>query len=308
MNFTTKMTEQYVQQLYQNNAGAKDNIKNQGAAGKSAQKKPWQSKQWETEMQDEAAVYEPGSKQAEKTATYQKPVGVAKKDKNSDLKAKLEATYEGLSKEAKDYLEELKKKFGNIDFFVADCKSDEEMNRYFAMGGKDYTCVISSDLLERMATEEDVRAKYENVIDGADESIEEMRTQIKEELGEEAAGQITNFGITIDDNGVVEYFAKVKDSNDTYYAKLKEKREEAKQEAKAEKDKEKAKEKAKEAQEEWLSEKKEGLPEKDAYWLRADSKEGLLEAIRKALGLTATEKSEAVQVEETPNAENGTEK
>ena len=67
-----------------------------------------------------------------------------------------------------------------------------------------YTCVISSELLEKMATDEEVRAKYEGIIDNADESIEEMRAEIKEELGTEAAEQITNIGITIDDKGVVE--------------------------------------------------------------------------------------------------------
>ena len=52
-----------------------------------------------------------------------------------------------------------------------------------------------------------------------------MKEQIAEEVGEEAAEQVQFVGFSIDDNGVVNYFAKLKDSNDTYYEKLAEKRE-----------------------------------------------------------------------------------
>lgn len=279
MSFTTKMTEQYVQQLYQNNTGVKGKAKNNKTADNI-----WKKNSHAEEEQ--AAVYEPSS-QAGKSATYQKPVAVAKKEQDSELKAHLEKVYEGLSTKAKEYLEQLKDKFGNIEFFVANCESDEEMNRYFAMGKKDYTCVISSDLLEKMATDEEVRAKYEGIIDNADESIEEMRAEIEEELGAEAAKQITNIGIKIDDKGVVDYFAKLKNSNDAYYAKLKEKRAAEKEEAKkaAEKKAEKAKKPDKAETPEAASVKNDEEP----LWIHADSQEGLIDAIREALGMPAKE-------------------
>ena len=282
MSFTTKMTEQYVQQMYQNNTNTRGRAKSNKAA----------DDMWQRSQSGKAAVYEPSDKQAERSATYQKPGAVAKKDQDEEMKAHLQEVYDGLSTEAKEYLEELKDKFGNIDFFVANCKSDEEMNRYFAMGKKDYTCVISSDLLEKMATDKDVREKYEGIIDNADESIEEIKAEIKEELGEDAAKRITNIGMTIDDKGVVDYFAKLKNSNDAYYAKIKEKRAKAKEEEK--KAEAKKEENAKRTETSGPSGTK---PQEEPLWIHADSKDGLLDAIRSVLGLPAKEAQDVTVAE-----------
>lgn len=276
MGLVAKMTE-YVQQMYQNNTGAQGKAKNGRASGNAAAK----------ETKEQAAVYEPGSQAAEKSATYQKPVLAGKKEQEDELKANLEKIYSGLSKAAKEYLGKLKEKFGNMDFFVANCETEEEMNRYFAMGSKDYTCVISSDLLEKMATDEEVRAKYEGIIENADESIEEVKAEIKEALGAEAADKITNIGITVNDSGAVEYFAKLKDSNDAYYAKLKEKRAEAKEAEEEAKEK-----KAKGAEKDKAPEVPAGTDEKEPFWIRADSREGLIDAIREVLGLTAAKEAQ----------------
>ncbi len=279
MNFTTtKMTEQLVQTMYQ-----KTTTETTYTKGGKAQN----SKNANAAKNDDAAVYEGSVKQPGK-ATYTKPVAVNKnKDKKDDLQAKLDKTYEALSDEAKDYLATLKEKFGDIDFFVADCATDEEMGRYFAMGTKKYSCVISSSLIEKMATDEAAREKYEGIIANAGEQIEEMKEEAKEELGEEAAEQIEFVGFKVDDNGMVEYFAKLKDDNNSYYAKLKEKRAEAKE---AEK---KAEEKRNEKKaEEKLEGKEDRLHKNDDLWFNADSKEGLLAAIREALGIKAPEKTE----------------
>lgn len=278
-DFTTKMTANYVQQMYQNAMGTKHDNAVKGAKNhsKSDERKSVNQKE---DKQDKAAVYEGNANKTEKAVTYQKP----KTTKQSDLQTKLSETYEKLSKEAKDYLAELKAKFGDIEFFVADCASDDEMNRYFAMGSKKYSCVISTDTIEQMATDEAVRAKYEKIIDGADEKLEEVKAEITEEFGEEAANQIEQFGISIDDNGVVDYFVKLKESNDSYYAKLREKRaEEHKEDKKAEKaDKEKP---------------KDNVPKtSEGIWIHADSKEGLIAAIKEALGLKS---GETVTVAET---------
>ena len=274
---TTAMTEQYIQTMYQKTKTETTYTKNgklQDAKKTDAGKK-----------EDQAATYERAASQPAK-ATYTKPVAVnQKKGKEDDLQAKLDKTYEALSDEAKDYLATLKEKFGDIEFFVADCETDEEMGRYFAMGTKKYSCVISSKLIEQMATDEAAREKYEGIIANAGEQIEEMKEQAKEELGEEAAEKIDFVGFTVDDNGVVEYFAKLKEGNDSYYAKLKEKRAEEKE---AEK---KAEEKRKEikAEESRSEEKKDPKVEPEEIWVKADSKEGLLAAIKEALGIETEE-------------------
>lgn len=295
MNFTTtKMTEQFVQTMYQKTTTETTYTKNgkvQGNKAASADRK-----------EDEAAVYEGSVAQPAKT-TYTKPLAVnqKKEEKEDDLQAKLDKTYEALSDEAKDYLAQLKEKFGNIDFFVADCATDEEMSRYFAMGTKQYSCVISSDLIERMATDEEARAQYEEIIANAGEQIEEMKAEAAEELGEEAASQIEYVGFTVDDNGVVEYFAKLKKDNDAYYAKLKEERAEAKEAEKKAEEKRNEKKAEKERWEERLHGKKDSeeqpkteVPEKEDFWVKADSKEGLLAAIKAALGMEAEEEETEV--------------
>lgn len=274
-NFTTSMTEQYVQNLYQKNAEAAKN-----AYAKQPNKTTGKQS---ADYEDNAAVYEGSVNKPVNAGTYTKPVSVNANKKN-DLQAKLDETYEALSDEAKSYLEELKAKFGDIDFFVADCATDEEMNRYFAMGTKKYSCVISSSILEQMATDEEVRAKYEGIIDGADEQLEEVKKEVTEELGEEAAEKIESFAISIDDQGVVTYFAKLKESNDAYYEKLKEKRAEEKKA-----DDKRAEEKGPEHEK----------AEKDDLLIKADSREGLLAALREALGIAAEETSELAVGEAT---------
>ena len=282
MSFTTRMTEQFIQTMYQKTTSATKNTQN-----KATNKKADVMQQQKAE---EAAVYESSANQAGK-ATYSKPVAIHQKnDKKDDLQAKLDKTYESLSKEAKNYLATLKEKYGDIHFFVADCSSDEEMNQYFAMGTKKYSCVISTDTIEQMATNEEVRAKYESIIDNADEQIEEMKEQIAEEVGEEAAEKVQFVGFSIDDNGVVNYFAKLKDSNDSYYEKLAEKRAEDKAEEKRAKEKE--------AEEKQMEEGKE-LPKKEDFWIKADSKEGLIAAIKDALGIKEEETQEITMTKVT---------
>ena len=277
MNFTTKMTEQFVQTMYQKTTETTytKNGKVQGNKNNTSDQK-----------REDAAVYE-GSVPQQTKATYTKPMAVTqKKEKEDDLQAKLDKTYEALSDEAKDYLASLKEKFGDIDFFVANCDSDEEMGKYFAMGTKKYSCVISSDLIEKMATDDAAREKYEKIIANAGEQIEERKEEAKEELGEEAAEQIKFLGFKVDDNGMVEYFAKLKDDNNAYYAKLKEKRAEEKE---AEK---KAEEKRNEKKAEDKQTGNDKLHKNDDLWFNADSKEGLMEVIREALGIKAPEKTE----------------
>lgn len=279
---TTKMAEQYVQNMY--NKPAKE------TAGKKNEKV--QDSKIPYKKEEDAASYE-GSVPQQTKATYSKPVAVVQKkeDKKDDLQTKLDKTYEALSDEAKDYLATLKEKFGDIDFFVADCATDEEMGRYFAMGTKKYSCVISSSLIESMATDEAAREKYEKIIANAGEQIEEMKEDAKEELGEEAAEQIEFVGFKVDDNGMVEYFAKLRDDNNSYYAKLKEKRAEEKE---AEK---KAEEKRNDKKaEDKLNGKEDRIHKNDNLWFNADSKEGLMDAIREALGIKAPETAEVPDV------------
>ena len=62
-----------------------------------------------------------------------------------------------LSQDAKDLLNEMQKKYGDMDFFVADYSSDDEAQRYLSRGSKEYSVLIEPELLEKTAADESVK-------------------------------------------------------------------------------------------------------------------------------------------------------
>ncbi len=110
----------------------------------------------------------------------------------------------GLSQKAQDYLEKLKKKYGNMDFIIANFSTDEEADRLRAKGKGEYNAVITPELLEKMAADESVAAEYEAKID---ESVDNIKA-VEEGLGEDS-DMIDKIGITINSEGNVSLRAKL---------------------------------------------------------------------------------------------------
>lgn len=131
-----------------------------------------------------------------------------------------------LSDKARAYLEELKRKYGDMDFIVADFETDEEADRFLARGKKEYNVLIDPDTLEEMVNDPDKRAEFEDVLGRAPEQLEGML----EELGEDR-DLVKRVGISVDDKGVISYFAEL----DKASAKQAERLEKAKEEKQAEK-------------------------------------------------------------------------
>ena len=109
-----------------------------------------------------------------------------------------------LSETAQKYLDGLKKKYGNVDFIIADYKTDAEADALLATGKGQYNAVITPALLERMAADEETAAKYEGLIDQSIESID----AVKKEFGEDA-DMVDKFGTTIDADGNLTLRAKL---------------------------------------------------------------------------------------------------
>ena len=86
-----------------------------------------------------------------------------------------------LSDNAKNLLEELRKKYGNMDISVAEWSTDEEQDYYAGLTDKDYSVLINPELLEKMAADDSVREQYESVLGNAGKASETL----KEELGED---------------------------------------------------------------------------------------------------------------------------
>ena len=125
----------------------------------------------------------------------------------SSVSRKDEGYLSSLSKEAKDYLGKLKEMYPDYDFIIADYKTDEDASRLLSQGRGEINVLITPDLLEKMATDEATRAKYENIIAGAADQFDE----IKENLTDDAKSMVKSLGITIDSDGNVNYFAKLLD-------------------------------------------------------------------------------------------------
>lgn len=172
-----------------------------------------------------------------------------------------------LSKKAQKLLQELKEKYSNMDFFVASYSSNEEAQRYLRQGTKEYSVLIDPETLEAMAEEESVRKQYEDVLAGAGDRLAEL----KEQLGENA-DQVKHFGISLDKEGNVSYFAELD--------KISESREKQLEKAKEKKAEEKKQEKKKDAR---RKEKKEAEEAKRERFVEADSIEELAEKIKAAI-------------------------
>lgn len=194
------------------------------------------------------------------TETYQPSAKAEEYATNKTSSVKIGSGEESkLSKSAQKLLKELKEKYSNMDFFVASYSSDAEAQRYLRQGTKEYSVLIDPETLEAMANDESVRKQYEDVLSGAGDRLAELR----EQLGEDS-DQVKSFGISIDKEGKVSYFAeldKISESRQKQLENVKEKKAEEKKEAKR---KEKAEER------------------RERYTVKADSIEELAEKIKNA--------------------------
>lgn len=109
-----------------------------------------------------------------------------------------------LSDKAKSLLQELKKTYTNMDFFVADYDSDEEAASYLSRGTKEYSVLIDSEELERMAADDSVKEQNLAYLDDAVGKLEEMKTQLGDHKDE-----VVHLGITIGKDGKMTFFAEL---------------------------------------------------------------------------------------------------
>ena len=113
----------------------------------------------------------------------------------------------GLSDDAKNLLLELKEKYKGYDFMVGDYQSGEEASRILNHGkGTVMNVLITPSLLEEMAADESVRAKYENIIASASDQF----TAVKSKLNEGGKYYLGSVGLTVNEDGSYEYYAFLK--------------------------------------------------------------------------------------------------
>ena len=109
-----------------------------------------------------------------------------------------------LSDRAKALLQELKKTYTNMDFIVADYDSEEEAASYLSRGTKEYSVLIDSEELERMAADDSVKEQNLAYLDEAVGKLEEMKSQLGDREDE-----VVHIGITIGKDGEMTFFAEL---------------------------------------------------------------------------------------------------
>lgn len=138
-----------------------------------------------------------------------------------------------LSKETSSYYEELKEKYSDVEFVLVseDQKSTAKETAANINSSKSMIVLISEDEVEQMASDENVRAKNEQIITDAKTQMPGLIEQLKE-----SGTNVKSFGMEFDDNGTATYFAVVDKSmsaqKERIESNLAEKRAEKKADAK----------------------------------------------------------------------------
>lgn len=200
-----------------------------------------------------------------------------------------------LSDTAKKYYEQLKNKYADMDFILVSSDKMEQVKAQagnYATGNKTVV-LIDEAKIERMATDENYRKQYEGIIDNARTTLEQLKQSM-----ESSGANVKGFGIQVNDNGTVSFFAALKKTSAAQKARIERKAEEKKADRKAAE--KKAEKKA--ATERLEKERTEGREQvhsfehpEDTVTLSASSVEELLQKLRDH---TFAERSNQVQTAE----------
>ncbi|MBP3781913.1 MAG: hypothetical protein J6I68_01575 [Butyrivibrio sp.] len=159
-----------------------------------------------------------------------------------------------LSDKAKDYLGKLQSKFHGMEFITVskDMKAQVQQNAAAYGNANKMVVLIDEEKLERMATDESFRKKYEGIIASSQAKMMQAK------MGLSSSGSnVKNFGMSVDSNGKESFFATVGKSQDLQKKRIEKKA--------AEKKEQKIKEKKKaekKAQEERINKAKDSKAEK----------------------------------------------
>ena len=146
-----------------------------------------------------------------------------------------------LSDNAKDYLGKLQSKFHGMEFITVskDMKAQVQQNAAAYGNANKMVVLIDEEKLERMATDESFRKKYEGIIASSQSKMMQAK------MGLSSSGSnVKNFGMSVDSNGKESFFATVGKSQDLQKKRI-EKKAAEKKEQKI-KEKKKAEKKAQE--------------------------------------------------------------
>lgn len=165
---------------------------------------------------------------AEQTAKTDKAAQTAKKGKvTGRTVGKPE-----LSEKAAKYYEQLKSKFGNMEFVLVskDMKEQAEANATSYANSSKMVVLIDEEKIEKMAEDEKYRSQYEGIISNAAANLSQLQSGLSKSSG------VTSYGIKVNDNGTASYFAVIDKSLTAQKERIEKKAEEKKAATKKEKE------------------------------------------------------------------------
>lgn len=111
-----------------------------------------------------------------------------------------------LSEKAQKYYDNLRKKYGNLDFILVseDKKAEAQANAGRYANANRMVVLIDTEKIERMAEDEEYRKKYEAIIGSATVQL----AQIKGSLGVNA-GSVKSYGMQVNEHGTASFFAVI---------------------------------------------------------------------------------------------------
>ena len=135
-----------------------------------------------------------------------------------------------LSDTAADYYSKLKAKFGNMEFIVVskDMKAQVQANAAAYGNARKQVVLIDEEKLERMATDENYRNKYEGIIAMSQAKLLEAKNSLAS-----SGAAVKNFGMSVASDGTESFFATVEKSADLQKERIEKKAEEKRAQKKA---------------------------------------------------------------------------
>jgi len=139
-----------------------------------------------------------------------------------------------LSDKAADYYRKLKAKFGNMEFIAVSSEMKNLVKQNAAMYGNasKQVVLIDEEKLEKMATDEDYRNKYEGIIAMSQSRLNDLKNSLAS-----SGASVKNFGMSVDENGHESFFATIEKSTELQKERIEKKAEEKKEQKAAEKKK-----------------------------------------------------------------------
>lgn len=116
-----------------------------------------------------------------------------------------------LSDKARAYYNKLKSKYHNMEFVAVskDMKAQVQANAAAYGNANKMVVLIDEEKLERMATDESFRKKYEGIIAMSSTKMAEAKNSLTS-----SGASVKNFGMSVDSNGKESFFATVEKSQD----------------------------------------------------------------------------------------------